>query len=343
MLKLSTSSVQAAAKRSVGCSEEALVESINALSDASEALYSACADAEEVSTVLANLEMCAKGIKAGGLTKQTIAAFNSEGELSACVGQECLTVAGLESLGEDQVKQLTATYSAGLEGKMGEYWAKFVQFLKRMWEKVKHWFVTLWQNRARLFKSLDDVKNMKEFNADAEAAVYDNKTYVQLIALREAAVEALNKFKQDYTSGADRVGTFDAAIETKNGKFDELFKEAPSKDKLSAKGWTLEKLRAGAANFANATAPNGQIAAITKWIDGAMKLLVDKAGKAGNDENDATKDLVKKQHAALASALALVRFENKVVMKQFSILYAVKKAGAKAAPKKEEKKEEPKK
>lgn len=341
MLKLSTSSVQAAAPKTVGCSEESLAESIYALSDASESLFSACADADEVSQVLANLDMCAKGIKEGGLSKQVLGAFNSEGELSACCGQENLTVAGLEALAAEEITALSGKYSAALEGKMGEYWAKFVQVLKKLWEKVKHWFITLWQNRARLFKSLDDVKNMKEFNGDAEAAVYSNKTYLELAELRQGAVEALNKFKQDYTSGADRVGTFDAAIETKNGRFDEILKEEPKSEKLSAKGWDLQKLQAGAANFFNATAPNGQIASITKWINGALDLLVKKAGEAGKDEDGAKKELVKKQHAALSSALALVRFENKVVLKMFNILYSVKKAGAKAA-KKEEKKEEKK-
>ena len=347
MLKLSTSSVQAAAvKQPVGCSEEALVESINALSDASEALYSACADVEEVSTVLANLEMCAKGIKAGGLTKQTIAAFNSEGELSACVGQECLTVAGLESLGEDKVKELSATYSAGLEGKMAEYWNKFVAFLKNLWVKVKNWFGTLFQNRARWVKRLDgyQISQSLSFNKDKTLVSLDLGQIQAMVTLAGQIATKVDEFSR-------KTGTAES-IPDDFAKFDEEAKKLmdvkPTEHKLS-------ELAPSAANLSRARtlyktqAMDKKIQNAATSIDKAMKLLIDEAGKAGSLEGEAAtakKEEVNKKRAAMDAALKACRIENSLIMKAGSALDKLLKAATTEDSKQtkvEPAKEEPKK
>ena len=209
MLKLSVSSVKAQAQQPVGCSEEALAESIMALSDASEALYSACASVDEVSTVLGNMDMIAQSIKAGGLTKQVVAAFNSEGELSACVGQENLTIAGLESLGADEVKTLTATYSAGLEGKMAEYWNKFVAFLKNLWSKIVNWFKSLFVNRARFVSKLEEYKKTPDDQFDVTKKFstilkQGEKAAAKLEAAHATIKQFLNGFTDKSVPEADK-------------------------------------------------------------------------------------------------------------------------------------------
>lgn len=318
-------------------SETELIESIEAVSAAAVECVECGIAIENIVQCMDNVQLAMTAIKNGGLTKQVVSTFNGSGELSAFLGQESLTVAGLESFADAQVKALEGKYIEGLEGKMAEYWNKFVAWLKNLWIKMKNWFATAWQNRAKWFKSLDGVKTMKEFNGDAEVNVVSNEAYNKLYDLQQEIVKGLDQFKKDYTSGADRMSTFDGAINDFNNKLDEILKDASKSDKLTQRGWNLQKLQAAAANVANASAANGQMANCTKWVTGALELLVKKAGEAGKSEDAAKKEAVQAQRKALASALAAIRLENRIVNKMFTIAHTVMKAAQTPAKKSESK------
>lgn len=326
-----------------------LMESIENVAAAAEALVDAGVAVEHVVQCMDNVQLALTAIQNGGVTKQMLKTFNGCGELSALLGQENLTPAGLESFADAQIAKVTSIYVEGLEGKLDEYWSKFVAWLKNLWIKMKNWFITVWQNRAKWFKSLDGVKSMKEFNGDAEVEVMSFEAYGKLNALQDKIVKGLNDFKQTYTRGGtetgkdlsgkeytktvgpDRVSTFDGAITEFNNELDAALKDAVKSGKLtSERGWDLLKLQTNAAKIANATAANGQMADHTKWITGALELLVKKAGEAGKLDDDTKKAVMKEQiqlqRKALASALAAVRLENRIVNIQFSALHKVMKA-----------------
>lgn len=159
------------------CTDADLVESIASVAAAAEALYEAQADGTEICTVLDNLELVSQALAHGGITKQVLDAFNSEGELAEAAGVESLDAAALEAMGEAEVKKLTSSVTAGLEGRFAEYWAKFVAWLKNMWTKIVDWFKSLLTNQARYVNTLKDVDKVlksssKQFNPGASAAVH---------------------------------------------------------------------------------------------------------------------------------------------------------------------------
>lgn len=320
----------APAKVSKPVTDAELMESIENVSAAAEALVDAGVAVEHVVQCMDNVQLALTAIQNGGVTKQMLKTFNGCGELSALLGQENLTPAGLESFADAQIAKVTSMYVEGLEGKLDEYWSKFVAWLKNLWIKMKNWFATAWQNRAKWFKSLDAVKSMKEFNGDAEVEVVSNDAYNKLYDVQQEIVKGLTTFKEDYTKGTDRVSTFDGAINDFSNKVEEILKDASKSDKLTQRGWNLLKLQAAAANVANASAANGQMASHTKWVTGALELLVKKAGEAGKIDDDikkaAMKESVQNQRKALASALAAIRLENRIVNKMFTIVHTVMKA-----------------
>jgi hypothetical protein len=159
----------------VEVSDESLMESIEQVAAASEALYEAQADGAVICQVLDNLGLAAQAIAKGGLSKQVIGAFNSEGELSAVCGMENLTVEGLEKLAEADVKALEAKYTAGVEGQMAEYWNKLVAWLKNLWTKLVNWFKNILTNQARYVQQLDAVTkslDASKFNGDASVSLH---------------------------------------------------------------------------------------------------------------------------------------------------------------------------
>lgn len=319
--------------RSAASSEESLVESVEALSAATEALLEAQADGAEICQVLDNLSIACESLKNGGLTASLLGVFNSEGELSKCAGQENLTVAGLEALGDRQVKALTAKYVEGVEGKMAEYWNKFIAFLKNFWVKVKNWFTTLFQNRARWVKRLDSyqITNSLSYNKDKTIACLNLGQINAMITLAQSIATKVDVFSRSMGSAE--------SIPAEFPKFDE---EAKNLMGAEQKEYKLSELAPSPANLdrvrtlykTQATDKKIQNAATS--IDKAMKLLIDEAGKAGSLEGDAAsakKEEVNKKREAIDAALKACRVENSLLMKAGAAIDKILKAATAVAPK----------
>lgn len=326
-LKFATSDAVQSLKKTVGVSEESLVESIEEVASAAEALMEAQADGAEICQVLDNLTIACESLKNGGLTANVLGVFNSEGELSACAGQENLTIAGLEALAEDQVKTLSAKYVEGVEGKMAEYWAKFIAYLKNLWAKIVNWFKGILTNRARYVKALKaggDVSD-EQFKKAAEMKVkYPAVEY----GLYEALVSEISKCAsaikaKSATNLADEpkfkvevLSAFEKALETEEDTLGKMFANANDFNKAISEYCQ----HAGGQKFLVAS----------KDIDAAFKTLVTDAGNAANITDEAkktaTKDAINARRDTINTLLKACRAEARYIMKSGGAILRLKKS-----------------
>lgn len=318
MLKLSTTKTSVA-KTEVVCSEEALIESIHAVSAASEEFFSAAMEGAEIEQVLANLEMCAHTVKECGLSKTVIAAFNSEGELSACVGEENLTVAGLESLNGEAVKELSAKYSAGLEGKVAEVWNKVVAWLRNMWTKFVNWVKSIFTNRAKFVSVLETVKSRKDEDFDMEAKFEALHPTKKIVAAAEKSAPAIDKFVKAFITNYGE-GMSEADAEAASKAADDRLKVLEGEEKEV----TLKKIGfATPAEFKMTVAAYIKLAKksdmmnLSKAIDKQYQRLIKMAGEIGKAEGDQSAAKANYQHERkrLEVALKIQRMDNTVVMR----------------------------
>ena len=332
-LKFATSDAVQSLKKTVGVSEESLVESIEEVASAAEALMEAQADGAEICQVLDNLTIACESLKNGGLTANVLSVFNSEGELSACAGQENLTVAGLEALAEEQVKTLTDKYVAGVEGKMAEYWAKFIAYLKNLWAKIVNWFKSILTNRARYVKALKDGGdvNAEQFKKAAntkfksigpkganpmEDAAY--KALVDEISKCAAAVKA-----KSATNLADEPKFKAEVISAFEKKF-----ETSDETTLGAQFANENKFNQAVSSYCQAAGSQKFLVA-SKDVDGAFKTLVTDAGNAANITDEAkktaTKDAINARRDTINTLLKACRVEARCCMKVGGTLLRLKK------------------
>lgn len=318
--------------RSVVASEESLRESIEELSAATEALMEAQADGAEICQVFDNLSIACESLKNGGLTANVLGVFNSEGELSACVGQENLTVAGLEALGENQVKALSAKYVEGVEGKIAEYWAKFVQFLKNLWAKIVNWFKSLFTARAKYIKAVEAIKSWKaeSFNGDAEVACAGQSELNQIESTHAALVTKIETAVKAAKLGGK--GMREAAGWESNKKsIDEFCSKSRQSAKLSSL-FSYQTLTEHVSWYINA-ARSERLQNASKYLTTGMDALVKEASAAASIEGstgDAKRQTIKDKYEAYRKALEMVRYENKLVLKIGAQLAKAVKVGYKA-------------
>lgn len=332
-LKFATSDAVQSLKKTVGVSEESLVESIEEVASAAEALMEAQADGAEICQVLDNLTIACESLKNGGLTANVLSVFNSEGELSACAGQENLTVAGLEALAEDQVKTLTDKYVAGVEGKMAEYWAKFIAYLKNLWAKIVNWFKSILTNRARYVKALKDGGdvNVEQFKKAASTK------------FKSIGPKGVNPMKDAaYTELVNEISKCASAVKAKSATnlADEPKFKAEVISAFEKKFETSEETTLGA-QFTNENAFNKAVEAYcqaagsqkflvaSKDVDGAFKTLVTDAGNAANITDEAkktaTKEAINARRDTINTLLKACRVEARFCMKVGGTLLRLKK------------------
>ena len=331
-LKFDTNASLQRVKSVVAPSEESLLESIDELSAATEALMEAQADGAEICQVFDNLSIACESLKNGGLTANVLGVFNSEGELSAACGQENLTVAGLEALGEEQVKALSAKYVEGLEGKIGEYWAKFVQFLKNLWAKIVNWFKSLFTARAKYIKAVEVIKTWKaeSYNGDAEVAAAGNNELKSIETTHAALVTSIENLVKVAKSGGN--GMREAqGWQNQKKSIDEFCSKSRDSQKLSQL-FSFAALVEHVAWYIDA-ARSTKLQNASKYLTTGMDALVKEAQAAANIEGstgDAKRQTIKDKYEAYRSALEMVRYENKIVMKIGAQLAKVVKVGYKA-------------
>jgi len=324
-----------------------LLESVQNLSAAAEALIDAGASVERVNECMNNVQLALTAIQNGGVTDQMIKTFNGCGELSALLGQENLTPAGLESFAADQVAKATATYQAGCEGKLAEYWNKFVAWLKNLWAKLVNWFKNLFVNRAKFVKALEPVKDMKDFDPDAKVTCKglwtdkNNAKWAEIDANLEKALDEYTKVRQEPEAYAELAEAVKNDLEKwdKKGRstqgeklLDKEAKERKVKEMFS----DLNQFKSTVAAYV-ANSKKNAFGNIAKKVDTSMKQLIDEAGRAGNLDGEAAKsakDLVNAKRTYLMAVLAGIRESNKLNQAMGAELYAIYKAANKAPAKK---------
>lgn len=329
-LKFATSDSVHSLKKTMGVSEESLVESIEEVAAAAEALMEAQADGSEICQVLDNLTIACESLKNGGLTANVLGVFNSEGELSACAGQENLTIEGLEALAENQVKTLTKKYVAGVEGKMAEYWAKFVAYLKNLWAKIVNWFKGILTNRARYVKALkaggdvsaEQFKKVAEMKVKWPAAASAEDSYVALVS--------------EISKCASAIKAKSASNLADEPKFKVEVLSAFEKELEKSDEETVGSLFNNENGFNKAVSEYCQHAGSQKFlvaskdIDAALKTLVIDAGNAANITDEAkktaTKDAINARRDTINTLLKACRVEARYVMKAGSALLRLKKS-----------------
>lgn len=333
-LKFATSDAVQSLKKTVGVSEESLVESIEEVASAAEALMEAQADGAEICQVLDNLTIACESLKNGGLTANVLGVFNSEGELSACAGQENLTIAGLEALAEDQVKTLSAKYVEGVEGKMAEYWAKFVAYLKNLWAKIVNWFKSILTNRARFVKALKE-------GGDVSAEQFKKAASTKF---KSIGPKGTNPMKDAaYTALVDEISKCASAVKAKSATnlADEPKFKAEVISAFEKKFETSEETTLGG-QFTNESQFNQAVASYcaaagsqkflvaSKDVDAAFKTLVTDAGNAANITDEAkktaTKDAINARRDTINTLLKACRVEARFCMKVGGTLLRLKKA-----------------
>ena len=333
----------------VEVSDESLMESIEQVAAASEALYEAQADGAVICQVLDNLGLAAQAIAKGGLSKQVIGAFNSEGELSAVCGMENLTVEGLEKLAEADVKALEAKYTAGVEGQMAEYWNKLVAWLKNLWTKLVNWFKNILTNQARYVQQLDAVAkslDASKFNGNASVSLH-TATQINdaltdcgrlIVNLEKAANEFKNSGKLADAKAVESskkwyslFGLFESDI-----KGLEAYQNAEVKEQtIKAAGFSdVGKIKTLADAYKKVAASKSFAAATKAFTDG-LSQLVKEAGAAGALEGEAAanaKAAVNERRQGVTKMLDAIRKVAGVVQKcGGEILKAAKASQTKAA------------
>ena len=326
------SSTGKAVAKAAPVSETELIESIEAVSAAAVDCVECGIAIESIVQCMDNVQLAMTAIKNGGLTKQTVATFNGSGELSAFLGQESLTVAGLEAYAADQIKALSGKYVEGLEGKMAEYWAKFVAFMKNLWSKIVNWFKGLFTNRAKFVNALKEGGDVTEEqfnkNKDKEFTLIGVKDPAKLTPLYDALVAEITKCAAAVkTKSATALAPEPEFNEKVITEFEEQF--GPGHKIKISEFWS----NAGAFNKAvaenTAHCGNQKLMVASKDIDAAFKTIIQDAGNAANaadDKKAELKDAINARRATLNKLLKACRVEARFCMKAGAQLLSVKRA-----------------
>jgi predicted nucleic acid-binding protein len=327
------SSTGKAVAKAAPVSETELIDSIEAVSAAAVECVECGIAIESIVQCMDNVQLAMTAIKNGGLTKQTVATFNGSGELSAFLGQESLTVAGLEAYAADQVKALSGKYVEGLEGKMAEYWAKFVAFMKNLWSKVVNWFKGLFTNRAKFAKALkeggDVTPEQFEKNKDKEVSCIKGLDSIKTMAAYGAIVAEITKC-------AAAVKAKSATNLAPEPEFDEkvitAFEEAYSGESENIK---ISVLASDAKKFNDLVAEtvkkcgDQKLMVASKDINEAFKMIVQDAGNAANaadDKKAALKDAINARRDTLNKLLKACRVEARYFAKTSALVLSAKRA-----------------
>lgn len=347
MVNYNLPSTSGAAAASTTVTDMELLESVQNLSAAAEALVDAGASVERVNECMNNVQLALTAIQNGGVTDQMLKTFNGCGELSKLLGQENLTPAGLESFADAQIAKVTSVYEAGCEGKLAEYWNKFIAWLKNLWAKLVNWFKNLFVNRAKFVKALEPVKNMKDFDPEAKVTCKglwtdkNNAKWAEIDANLDKALDEYTKARQDpaeYASLAEFIKN-DLEKWEKKGRStqgEKLLDLEAKERKVKTMFANLNQFKSTVADYV-AQSKKNVFGNIAKKVDTNMKQLIAEAGKAGNLDGEAAKeakDLVNAKRTYLMAILAGIRESNKLNQAMGAELYAIYKAANKAPSKK---------
>ena len=323
---------------------EALSDSYLRLGDAYEQVVAAEGRIAELEMTMDNCRCAVQAIEKFGVTATTMAVFNGSNELDAALSLEALDIASIESLGASVKKIRKENYVSGLEGKISEYWNKFVAWLKDLWGKIVRWFKELFDKNAKAVRIVTEAKNAGAFknlaNSDKKGKILSpDQVGTLLTAADDVMAYVASEGEADATklSGLTNAGI----IVGEGGKLtkDKDFAAKFEKKETEFKTWAgkADSLVEQFSKCATGSAAKKMVADMDKnfkaGIDAAKKAA--SAEGAGEEEKKKAEELAKTRREKLSKCNAAISIYNTLVSMAGNTLVALANAGAKATKKEE--------
>lgn len=267
-MKFTTTPVKAPAKVfDMAAAEEALADSFDRLTSATEALAAVNSECDRYLSVV---EDCHTAIEAfnqfGDKSLGTVLAIcnGSTGALDQALGLESLAIDTLKTMDAAKTKVVKDKYVTALEANVGEAMKAFYEKCKVWLAKFIEWVKDLFTSNAKLIKLVQEVK-FDNLDEEAQMSGLKAENAVKLAAVLEGASAVIKSVLL-----AD--DTKDAIIEA-NDKFSGEVAELTKREDGTVKelGWDAAKADALAKKFPG-LANKKEIQELTQKIGGSMKV-----------------------------------------------------------------------
>ena len=331
-----------------------LVDALLAYNVAVENLYAAEACTAEAETVMDNIASACESIKKFGCVPANMAIFDHNGDLSAALGFEALSIASLESKSVSELDSLKGQYVAGLEGLAREAWNAFIAGVEKLWKAIVDWFKRILDKNEKYKQYIEanqsalqgaELKDQKvtaltydqakqcgdAFKAISAILANVQSTMPTAIGAAEKGElgnvgEALFKSIDSQFKTIEKLGIkrTDAGVEVGEFPFKEEEKTFAELGYDAGKASALCKIALGALNDQN-------LKKLAHAIDKAYAEAIKSAKAAGDDAKK--QEIAKNKKAVAAQADKMVKFGNTCLTKlAYSAYVCVKAAKAPAKP-----------
>ena len=277
---------------------EALTDTYIRLGDAYEQVVAAEGRIAELEMTMENCKSAVQSIEKFGVTATTMAVFNGSNELDQALGLESLDLSAVESLGSSVKKIRKQNYISGLEGKLAEYWKKFVEWLKDLWGKIKRWFKELFDKNAKAVRIVNEALSKDAFKYLPQDKKAKMLSPAQVTLALDAALNVLSVVQSSFgkldasklEAAGYKVG--EGGKLEKGEKFNEIFE----KKEIEVKEW-IAKATEVAKRFGGVAVGSEA----KKFAQAADKVMAD-AVKAAEDAAKADGATDEQKQAATAKA-----------------------------------------
>lgn len=277
---------------------EALTDTYIRLGDAYEQVVAAEGRIAELEMMMDNCKSAVQSIEKFGVTATTMAVFNGSNELDQALGLESLDLSAVESLGSSVKKIRKQNYISGLEGKLAEYWKKFVEWLKDLWGKIKRWFKELFDKNAKAVRIVNEALSKDAFKYLPQDKKAKMLSPAQVTLALDAALNVLSVVQSSFgkldasklEAAGYKVG--EGGKLEKGEKFNEIFE----KKEIEVKAWIAEATKIAQRFGGVAVGSEAK-----KFAQAADKVMAD-AVKAAEDAAKADGATDEQKQAATAKA-----------------------------------------
>ena len=277
---------------------EALTDTYIRLGDAYEQVVAAEGRIAELEMTMENCKSAVQSIEKFGVTDTTMAVFNGSNELDQALGLESLDLSAVESLGSSVKKIRKQNYISGLEGKLAEYWKKFVEWLKDLWGKIKRWFKELFDKNAKAVRIVNEALSKDAFKYLPQDKKAKMLSPAQVTLALDAALNVLSVVQSSFgkldasklEAAGYKVG--EGGKLEKGEKFNEIFE----KKEIEVKAWIAEATKIAQRFGGVAVGSEAK-----KFAQAADKVMAD-AVKAAEDAAKADGATDEQKQAATAKA-----------------------------------------
>ena len=277
---------------------EALTDTYIRLGDAYEQVVAAEGRIAELEMTMENCKSAVQSIEKFGVTATTMAVFNGSNELDQALGLESLDLSAVESLGSSVKKIRKQNYISGLEGKLAEYWKKFVEWLKDLWGKIKRWFKELFDKNAKAVRIVNEALSKDAFKYLPQDKKAKMLSPAQVTLALDAALNVLSVVQSSFgkldASKLEAAGykAGEGGKLEKTEKFNEIFE----KKEIEVKAWIAEATKIAQRFGGVAVGSEAK-----KFAQAADKVMAD-AVKAAEDAAKADGATDEQKQAATAKA-----------------------------------------